>query len=178
MGIVAGPAGAVPTNLAPLARLLAYAQSLGLERYLKRPKRGLGTLVLSLLWLYLAWRGSGRPYHLSQVSEPLLPALLGCPELQTPRTLSRSLAYFPAQGVRKAVEAAYQAELPHRSGRVWVAIDAHQLPYWGRGQKERFEKGRRGGRARTAGGCAATDCTWPWTPRRAKLSPICWRVAG
>ena len=35
MGIVAGPAGpagAVPTNVAPLARLLAYAQSVGLER--------------------------------------------------------------------------------------------------------------------------------------------------
>ena len=35
MGIVAGPAGAVPTNVTPLARLLAYAQRLGLERFLE-----------------------------------------------------------------------------------------------------------------------------------------------
>ena len=33
----AGPPGAVPTSLAPLPRLLAYAQALGLERYLERP---------------------------------------------------------------------------------------------------------------------------------------------
>lgn len=148
MGIVAGATGARPTNLAPLARLLAYAQGLGLERYLERPKRGVSTLALSLLWLYLAWRGSGRPHHLTQVTEPLLPALLGCPELPTSRTLSRSLAYFPAKGVREAVEAAYQAELPRRSGRVWVAIDAHQLPYWGRGQKQRFQKGWSGSHGR------------------------------
>ena len=151
MGIVAGPRGGVPTNLAPLARLLAYAQGLGLERYLERPKHGVSTLALSLLWLYLAWRGSGRPHHLGQVTEPLLPALLGCPTLPTPRTLSRSLAYFSAKGVREAVEAAYQAELPHRShprGRVWVALDAHQLPDWGRGQKQRFQKGWSGSHGR------------------------------
>jgi hypothetical protein len=148
MDIVAGATRAEPTNLAPLARLLAYAQGLGLERYLGRPKRGVGTLALSLLWLYLAWRGSGRPHHLSQVAEPLLPALLGCPAVPTPRTLYRSLAYFPAKAVREAVEAAYRAELPRRSGRVWVAIDAHQLPYWGRGRKERFQKGWSGSHGR------------------------------
>src|SRR5687767_10598494 len=109
MDIVAGATRAEPTNLAPLARLLAYAQGLGLERSLGRPKRGVGTLALSLLWLYLAWRGSGRPHHLSQVAEPLLPALLGCPAVPTPRTLHRSLAYFPAKAVREAVEAAYRA---------------------------------------------------------------------
>ena len=148
MGIVAGSTGALPTNLAPMARLLAYTQGLGLERYLERPKRGLGTLALSLIWLCLAWRGSGRPYHLTQVAEPLLPALLGWPELPVPKTLYRSLAYFPAKAVREAVEAAYQAEVPHRRGRVWVAIDAHQLPYWGRGQKQRFQKGWSGSYAR------------------------------
>ena len=74
MGIVAGAAGpagaagAVPANVAPLARLLAYAQSVGLERYLERPKRGVSTLALSLLWLYLAWRGTGRPHHLGQMA--------------------------------------------------------------------------------------------------------------
>jgi hypothetical protein len=66
-----------PTNAAPLARLFAYTQTLGLERWLARRKRGLSTLVLSLLWLTLAWRGSGRPYHLSWLREPLLVALLG-----------------------------------------------------------------------------------------------------
>src|SRR2546423_1381688 len=53
-----------PTNLAPLPALLAYTQSLGLERFLARPKRGYSTLVLSVVWLVLAWRGSGRPEHL------------------------------------------------------------------------------------------------------------------
>ena len=45
MGIVAGAIGAVPTNVAPLPRLLGYAQGLGLERYLERPKRGVSTLA-------------------------------------------------------------------------------------------------------------------------------------
>ncbi|HEY7066799.1 MAG TPA: hypothetical protein VII06_35360 [Chloroflexota bacterium] len=60
-----------PTNAAPLARLFAYTQTLGLERWLARPKRGLSTLALSLLWLTLAWRGSGRPYHLTLLQEPV-----------------------------------------------------------------------------------------------------------
>ena len=68
--------------------------------------------------------------------------------MPTPRTLSRSLAYFSAKGLREAVEAAYQAELPRRSGWVWVALDAHQLPYWGRGQKEWFPKGWSGSHGR------------------------------
>jgi diguanylate cyclase (GGDEF)-like protein len=70
-----------PTNAAPLARLFAYTQRLDLEHWLARPKRGVSTLVLSLLWLILAWRGSGRPYHLSLLQEPLLAALLDitCP---------------------------------------------------------------------------------------------------
>ena len=148
MDIVAGALGAVPTNVAPLARLLADTQGLDLERYLERPKRGVSTLALSLVWLYLAWRGSGRPHHLNQAAEPLLPALLDCPAVPTPRTLYRSLAYFPAKEMRGAVEAAYQAELPRRSGQVWVALDAHQLPYWGRGQKQRFQKGWSGSHGR------------------------------
>ncbi len=148
MGIVAGQTSPAPTNLAPLAHLLAYVQSLGLERYLDRPKRGVGTLTLSLLWLVLAWRGSGRPSHLGDLAEPLLSALVGEDKLPTPRTLSRSLDYFSAKSVRAAVEAAYQAELPRRSGRVWVALDAHQLPYWGRTHKERFQKGWSGSHSR------------------------------
>ena len=61
-----------PTNAAPLVRLFAYTQTLGLEAWLHRPKRGLATLVLSLVWLTLAWRGTGRPHRLSLLDEPLL----------------------------------------------------------------------------------------------------------
>ena len=92
-----------PTGSAPLVRLLAYSQSLGLERYLARPKRGLSTLVASLLWLTLAWRGSGRPAQLRRLDEPLLAALLGLARLPSAESLRRSLAYFPAQSVRQAV---------------------------------------------------------------------------
>ena len=50
-----------PTNLAPLPRLLAYTQTLCFERYLVRAKRLMPTLVLALVWLVLAWRGTARP---------------------------------------------------------------------------------------------------------------------
>ena len=146
--VPARPASTQPTKLAPLPGLLAYTQALGLERYLQRPKRGLSTLALAALWLVLAWRGSGRPQHLEQVDEPLLAALLGCQRLPCPKTLHRSLDYFAAHDLRAAVEAAYLAGLPHRSGRVWAAIDAHQLPYWGRGKPERFQKGWAGAHGR------------------------------
>jgi Transposase DDE domain len=141
-----------PTNLAPLPQLFAYTQSLGLEHWLARPKRGVSTLVLSLLWLTLAWRSSGRPSHLSLLQEPLLAALLGRDRLPSAETLRRSLAYFPAQALRQAVEAVYLAELPRRRGRVWAALDAHQLPYWGRGQKERLSKGWSGSHSRALRG--------------------------
>jgi hypothetical protein len=141
MPILADGAPTVPTNLAPLPRLLAYAQSLGLERHLDRASGGIPTLALVLVWLVLAWRGSGRPEHADQLDEPLLTALLGRARLPCARTLRRSLARFSAKGVRAAVEAAYLAELPRRAGRIWVAIDAHQVPYWGRGKLARFLKG-------------------------------------
>jgi hypothetical protein len=66
--------------------------------------------------------------------------------------LRRSLAYFPAQPLRRAVEAAYLAELPRRAGRVWAALDAHQLPYWGRGQLGRLRKGWSGSHSRSLRG--------------------------
>lgn len=137
-----------PTNAVPLARLFAYAQSLDLDRWLAQPKRGLSTLVLSLLWLVLAWRGSGRPYHLNLVQEPLLAALLGLPRVPTAETLRRSLAHFPAQAIRRAVEAAYLAEVPRRTGRIWAALDSHQLPYWGRGRRDQLRKGWSGTHSR------------------------------
>jgi hypothetical protein len=93
-----------PTNAAPLPRLFAYTQSLGLEPWLARRKRGLSPLVWSLLWLTLAWRGSGRPYHLRLLREPMLVALLGLRRLPSAESLRRSLAYFPAQALRRAVE--------------------------------------------------------------------------
>jgi hypothetical protein len=139
---------AQPTNLAPLPALFAYTQGLGLERPLSRPKRGIPTLVLALLWLTLAWRGTGRPERVAALDEPFLAALLGLPALPDARTLHRSLARFPARALRAAVEAAYRAELGRRTGRVWVAVDAHQVPYWGRGQPDAFQKGWSGNHGR------------------------------
>jgi hypothetical protein len=137
-----------PTNAAPLPRLFAYTSSLGLERFLDRRKRGLSTLVLSLVWLTLAWRGSGRPHHVGLLREPLLAALLGVDRLPTAQTLHRALAYFAAHDVRAALEVAYLAGLPRRAGRIWAALDSHQLPYWGRGQRERLRKGWSGAHGR------------------------------
>jgi Transposase DDE domain len=142
------PAIPAPTHLAPLPRLLAYAQGLGLERYLSRAKRGIPTLVLALVWLVLAWRGTGRPHRLRLVDELLLAALLGRPRLPCAQTLHRSLGHFAAHDVRAAVEAAYLAELPRRAGRIWAAVDGHQVPYWGRGQRDRFAKGWSGNHGR------------------------------
>jgi Transposase DDE domain len=137
-----------PTNLAALPRLLGYSQSLGLERHLVRVKRGIPTLGLALVWLVLAWRGTGRPHRLGLLDEPLLAALLGRARAPTAQTLHRSLGYFSAKAVRQAVERAYLAELPRRSGRIWAALDAHQVPYWGRGKLDRFEKGWSGSHSR------------------------------
>jgi hypothetical protein len=152
MAIVRTPPAVVPTNLAPLPRLLADAQALGLERCLTRPTRGIATLALALLWLTLAWRGSGRPDHVDRWADPLLAALLGRPGLPCARTLRRSLARFSATGVRAAVEAAYRAALPRRSARIWVSIDSRQVPYWGRGKKARFHKGWSGNHGRALRG--------------------------
>ena len=148
MPIGAEAAPAVPTNRAPLPRLLAYAQALGLERHLDRASRGIPTLALALVWLVLAWRGSGRAEHADQLDEPLLAALLGRRRLPCARTLRRSLARFSAKGMRAAVGAAYLAEVPRRAGRVWAAVDAHQVPYWGRGKLGRFLKGWSGSHSR------------------------------
>jgi hypothetical protein len=93
---------------------------------------------LALLWLTLAWRGSGRPEHLDRWGDPLLAALLGRPGLPCARTLRRSLARFSAKGVR--------------AGRVWASVDSHQVPYWGRGKKARFHKGWSGSHGRALRG--------------------------
>jgi hypothetical protein len=134
-----------------LPRLLAYSEALGLERYLACAKRGVSSLALALLWLVLAWWGSGRPHHLDDLQEPLLAALLGWEDGRLPcaKTLARSLRYFSAKALRAAVEHAYLAEVPRRTGRrVWAAVDAHQIPYWGRGQLDRFQKGWSGSHSR------------------------------
>ena len=148
MSSVATPPPSLPTQSAALPGLLAYVQALGVERYLRRGKRGVSSLTLALLWLVLAWRGSGRPAHLARLDDPLLAALLGEERLPTPRTLLRSLGHFPARAVRAAVEASYRAELPRRAGRVWAAVDAHQLPYWGRERRARLQRGWSGGHNR------------------------------
>lgn len=100
-----------PTTVAPLPRLLASTQSLGVERALDRPQRGLSTLALALVWLVLAWRGSGRPQHLAYRDAtrrrvPRLAALLGGQRLPCPKTLPRRLDDFAAHELRAAVEAA------------------------------------------------------------------------
>lgn len=138
----------LPTDLARLPQLLAYTQSLGLERYLHRPKRGIPTLATALLWLCLAWRGSGRPYHLNHYEEPLLAALIGRHRLPSDQTLYRSLAYFSAKALRRAVEEAYLDSRALLGGRVWVAVDTHQVPYWGRGKLTQFQKGWSGSHSR------------------------------
>src|ERR671926_1671101 len=106
----AGPA--LPTDLAGLPRLLAYTQALGLECFLFRPTRGIPSLVLALVWLVLAWRGTGRPHHVAELQEPMLAALLGRERVPSATTLYRSLHRCSAQAVRGAVGATYQAELP------------------------------------------------------------------
>lgn len=138
----------LPTASATLPGLLAYTEALGREREQRRPKRGVASLTLALLWLVLAWRGSGRPAPLPRLDDPLLAALRGEERLPSARTLLRSLSHVPARAIRAAVEASYRAELPRRSGRVGAAVDAHQLPYWGRGQVPRLQKGWSGGHNR------------------------------
>jgi hypothetical protein len=139
---------ALPTDLARLPQLVAYTQSLGLEQYLHRRKRGIPTLALALLWLSLAWRGSGRPYHLGHYEEPLLAALIGRHRLPSDQTLYRSLAYFSAKALRRAVEQAYLQSRSPVPGRVWAAVDTHQVPYWGRGKLGQFQKGWSGSHSR------------------------------
>jgi hypothetical protein len=111
------------------------------------------------VWLVLAWRGTGRPHRLGQLDEPLLSALLG--RVPCAKTLRVGLSRFPARAVRAAVEAAYAAELGRRGGRVWVAVDAHQVPSWGRGKLEVFQKGWSGSHSRRLRGYRlylAVDC--------------------
>jgi hypothetical protein len=119
---------AQPTHLAPLAERLASTPALGLEPWLRRPNRGLSPLVRSLLWRVLAGHGRGRPAHRAQLDEPLLATLLGLAGLPTAETLRRRLAQFPTQAVRRAVEAAYRAELARRPDRIGAALDAHPRP--------------------------------------------------
>jgi len=142
------PASPRPTSLAALPALLAYTHQLSLEGHLHRSKRGLSTLAASLLWLCLAWRGSGRPYHLAQLDEPFLAAIIGRHRLPTPRSLYRSLASFSAHALRQAVQDASLATLSHRTGKVWVAVDTQQIPYWGRGKLIQFQKGWSGSHSR------------------------------
>ncbi len=110
--VATGAASSLPTAVARLPALLGYTEALGLEPSLRRARRGIGTLTLALVWLALAWRGSGRPTHVADLDEPLLAAVLDRDRLPSPATLARSLAAFPARALRAAVEASYLAELP------------------------------------------------------------------
>src|SRR5919201_72056 len=67
--------------------------------------------------------------------------------------LPRLFAYVQALGLERY--------LGRRAGRVWAALDAHQVPYWGRGQVDRFQKGWSGSRSRRLRGYRlylAVDC--------------------
>ena len=70
------------------------------------PTRGIPSLVLAVVWLVLAWRGTGRPHHVADLHAPLLAALVGRERLPSATTLSRSLRRCSAQAVRAASEAA------------------------------------------------------------------------
>jgi hypothetical protein len=99
-------------------------------------------LVVVLVWLVLAWKGTGRPSRAAAaLADPIVPAVLGRARLPDAETLRRGLGALPARAVRAAVEASYGAEIGRRAGRVWVAVDAHQLPYWGQGEKGKMKKG-------------------------------------
>src|SRR5436190_1844711 len=55
----------------------------------------------------------------------------------------------------------YAQSLGRGAGRVWVAVDAHQVPYWGRGKLEVFQKGWSGSHSRRLRGYRlylAVDC--------------------
>jgi hypothetical protein len=57
--------------------------------------------------------------------------------------------HFSAKALRAAAERAHRAALAHRpAGWVWVAVDAHEIPSWGRGQLDRFPKGWSGSHSR------------------------------
>jgi hypothetical protein len=114
------------------------------------------------LWPALAWLGTGRPFHLDDLTEPSLAASLGGARLPRARTVRRGLARPAAGDVRAAVEAAYRAELPRRAGRVWAALDAHRVPHRGRGKPARVATGWSGSHGRSPRGyrpalAAATD---------------------
>jgi len=160
--IVPGAPALAPTNLAPLPRLLAYVQDLGVGALLApRARRGGPLLAVVLVWLVLAWKGTGRPHRAAAVlADPVVLAVLGRVHLPDAETLRRGLGALPAKAVRAAVEASYLAELDHREGRVWAAVDAHQLPYWGRGQKGKLKKGWSGAHGKRLRGyrlCVVTD---------------------
>ena len=116
MSSVLTPAPPVqPTRSAPLVRLLAYTQRLGLEPYLDRRKRGLSTLVLSLVWLILAWQGSGRPHHLRQLADPCSPPCSACPLAHAPDLASQPDLLLSARHPRRR-GSRLPAELPPALG--------------------------------------------------------------
>lgn len=78
----------------------------------------------------------------------MLAALIGRHRLPSDQTLYRSLASFSAKALRRAVEDAYLQSRSVLPGTVWVAVDTHQVPYWGRGKLGQFQKGWSGSHSR------------------------------
>lgn len=139
------------TSLACLPRLVSYSQQVLAKGAFLRAGRGVPLWSLALLWLVLAWRGSGRATHLPYVADGVLALLAGLSTLPCSKTLARSLHRFPVRALRQALEAQYLATVPRRSRR-WVALDTHQLPFWGRVLAARFRRGWSGARSRSLRG--------------------------
>lgn len=150
MGSLSRPIPPV-TGLAPLPLLLAYTERVLPKSAFVSTGRGVSTVGMALLWLVLAWRGSGRPSHLRLLVDAVIAVLVGLSVLPCPKTLARSLDRFAVRPLRHMLEAQYRTTRPRRARR-WVALDAHQLPFWGQVLKDRFGKGWAGGRSRSLRG--------------------------
>jgi hypothetical protein len=112
-----------PTYLTPLPHLMACAQRLGLEQYLSRPKHGCSTLILAIAWLVLAWRGSGRPYQVRYLADPLHAALLGREQLPSAKTFARSLAYYAVKDVCATADGRLPPDREGQAGRGMVVAE-------------------------------------------------------
>ena len=136
------PVGARPTNLAPLPRLLALHPGAGpgappVARQARHPDPGAGAGLAG------AGLARDRPARAAdRLDEPLLAALLGRARLPCgadaaaePGRTSRRTAC--ARRSRPPIGPSCRAA----TGRVWAALDAHQVPYWGRGKPDALLQG-------------------------------------
>lgn len=139
------------TSLACLPKLLSYTQQVLPKEAFVRPGRGVSLWSLALIWLVLAWRGSGRATHLPYFADAVLAVLVGLTALPCSKTLARSLSRCAVRPIRRALEDQYLTTVPKHDRR-WVALDTHQVPFWGRILANRFRRGWSGARSRSLRG--------------------------